>query len=142
MNAEGFFRKLDLQGKQMGVRFNHQPLMSNSSLAMQAGEFAKHQGVFDSYHEAVFKAFFTDCLDIGDIHVITEIISSLGLNPAELEKALKEKTYIPQLEHTKNIAAKNMVTAAPTFLIEGGAQITGAQPLETFQEELEKVLKN
>ncbi len=142
MNVEGFFRQLDLRGKQMGVRFNLQPLMSNSNLAMQAGEFAKNQGVFESYHEAVFKTFFTDCLDIGDIQVITKIISSLGLNPDDFEKAIMEKTYIPQLEQVKELAAKNMVTAAPTFLIEGGAKITGAQPLETFQEELEKVLKN
>ncbi len=139
MHVEKFFSRLDMQGKQLGVRFNLQPLMSNSNLAMQAGEFVKEYGVYKPYHEAVFKAFFTDCLDIGDFEVIYGIIASLGLDPADLEKAIQEKKYTPILEETKKKAAANMVTAAPTFLFEGGAKITGAQPLETFREVLGKL---
>ncbi len=142
MNTEQFFSRLDIQGKQLGVRFNLQPLMSNSNLAMQAGEFARDNGLYEQYHTAVFKAFFTDCKDIGDFQVIGGIISSLGLDVDELKIALAKNTYTPLLEQTKRRAAENMVTAAPTFLIEGGGKITGAQPLETFREELRKVLKN
>ena len=101
---------------------------------MQAGEFAREKGVYDPYHEAVFKAFFTDCLDIGNYQVIADIITSLGLEPDQLEKAVQNQVYVRILEQTKKKASKSMVTAAPTFFIEGGAQITGAQPLETFRE--------
>ena len=141
MNVEQFFSRLNIQGKQLGVRFNLQPLMSNSNLAMQAGEFARDRDAYAPYHAAVFKAFFTDCLDIGNFQVVSNIISSLGFDPAELEKTLREGKYIPILEKTKKSAAANMVTAAPTFLIEGGPKITGAQPLDTFREELRTVQK-
>jgi predicted DsbA family dithiol-disulfide isomerase len=139
MNVEQFFSRLDMQGKPLGVRFNLQPLMSNSNLAMQAGEFARDNGIYEPYHAAVFKAFFSDCLDIGNFKVISGIVSSLGLDPDDLGKNLKVGKYISILEETKKDAAANMVTAAPTFLIEGGPKITGAQPLETFREEFRKL---
>lgn len=115
--------------------------MSNSNLAMQAGEFARDKGLYEPYHEAVFKAFFTDCYDIGKFEVIAEITRKLELDLSELENALAEKTYIQRLEETKQRAAANMVTAAPTFLIDDGPQITGAQPLDTFREALRKLVK-
>ena len=84
MNPEAFFRQLDERRQKMGVRFGPQPLMSNSRMAMQGGEFAKEHGKYDAYHEAVFQAFFTDCKDIGNRSVILElakeIISILNLN--------------------------------------------------------------
>jgi len=142
MNTEQFFRGLDNQGKNLGARFNLQPLMSNSNLAMQAGEFARDNGAHEPYHEAVFRSFFTDCQDIGNFQVIAEIILSLGLDLDELKKALDERIYIPRLEETKKRAAAKMVTAAPTFVIEGGSQITGAQPLATFRDALKKAVRN
>lgn len=139
MNAAEFFAGLDRQGEPLGVRFNHQKLMSNSSLAMQAGEFAREKGVYEPYHEAMFKAFFTDCLNIGDLETIAEITTSLGLDRDELEKILNDKIYIPILEETRKRAATNMVTAAPTFFIEGGQKIIGAQLFDTFKAALNEV---
>ena len=87
MNPEAFFQQLDERGEKMGVRFGPQPLMSNSRLAMQGGEFAKDHGKYDVYHEAVFRAFFTDCKDIGDRSVILEIAGEVGLDATALDAA-------------------------------------------------------
>lgn len=106
---------------------------------MQAGEFARSKGVYQPYHEAMFKAFFTDCLDIGDLEVIAGVITALGLDRDELEQVLNHKTYAPILEETRKRAAANMVTAAPTFFIEGGQKIIGAQPFATFKAALQEV---
>lgn len=140
MNVKEYFSRLAMQGRELGVKFSTPPLMSNSKLAMQAGELAREHGVYDLYHAAMFKAFFTDCINIGDFEVIAEIITSLGLAKADLEKAIQEGKYIPILEETKKRAAENMVTAVPTFFIEGGPKITGAQPLETFKKTLERLV--
>mgnify|MGYP001608459007 CR=1 FL=1 len=136
MDSVAFFKQLDRQGEPLGVRFNSQPIMSNSSLAMQEGEIARKSGHHKRYHEAVFEAFFTKCLDIGDQQIITDIINLLGLDPQALDAELKAGTYMSVLSKTKKQASARMVTAAPTFFIEGGPQITGAQPLEQFRETL------
>ena len=141
MDPKAFFRQLDERGEKMGIRFGPQPLMSNSRLAMQGGEFAKDHGKYDAYHEAVFRAFFTDCKDIGDRSVIQEIASRIGLDAAALDAALERNIYLPRLQAATRAAKVNGFSAAPTFVIEGYGSISGAQPIDTFRTILCRVEK-
>ncbi len=141
MNPEAFFRQLDERGKKMGVRFGPQPLMSNSSMAMQGGEFAKEHGGYDAYHEAVFRAFFTDCKDIGDRSVILDLAKGVGLDAVALSAALEDGIYLPRLQEVSRMAKKNGFSAAPTFVIDGYGSISGAQPIDTFRTILRGVEK-
>ena len=133
MDAEAFFRELDGRGKKMGVRFGPQTRMSNSNLAMQAGEFAKDHGAYDAYHEAVFHAFFTDCQDIGDRALILAIAEDVGLDGKALNTAIERGRYLARLEETSRKAKASGITAVPTFVIEGYGMISGAQPYERFR---------
>ncbi len=117
----------------MGVRFGPQPLMSNSRLAMEAGEFAKAHGRFNAYHEAVFKAVFTDCQDIGDRAVLVDVARSVGLDAEGLNAALEAGIYFPRLERTTDMAKTSGISSAPTFVIEGYGAVTGAQPIDSFR---------
>lgn len=139
MNPEQFFDQLDARGRDMGVRFGPQPLMSNSRKALEGGEFAKTHGKYDAYHEAVFHAFFTDCKDIGNENVILDAAQSVGLDTNKLKDALDKHTYYPSLLNTTQSARQHMVTAAPTFIINGQETITGAQPIEEFQRVIKKI---
>ena len=125
----------------MGVRFGPQPLMSNSRKAMEAGEFAKEYGKFDLYHEAVFRAFFTDCRDIGKQEVILDLGKDVGLDVAALRAALEDGKYIPRLQEATKKAKANGFSAAPTFVIDGYGPISGAQPTDTFRRILRSVEK-
>ncbi len=133
MNPEAFFRRLNERGKKMGLRFGPQPLMSNSRLAMQGGEFAKDHGNYDLYHEAVFRAFFTDCRDIGDLAVILDLANGVGLDGVALREALADNIYMPRLQAASGEAKTNGFSAAPTFVIEGYGPVSGAQPIEHFR---------
>ena len=141
MNPEAFFRQLDERGKKMGVRFGPQPLMSNSRIAMQGGEFAKDHGKYDAYHEAVFRAFFTNCRDIGDQAVILSIAKDVGLGVVALRKALEDGIYMPRLQEASRKAKMNGFSAAPTFVIDGYGSISGAKPIEQFRRILRGVEK-
>ena len=139
MDPEAFFRQLDERGQKLGVRFGPQPLMSNSRGALEGGEFAKENGKYDAYHEAVFQAFFTDCKDIGDRSVILEIARGIGLDAAALDAALESNIYLPRLQATSRKAKANGFSAAPTFVIDGYGSISGAQPIDTFRKILRGV---
>jgi predicted DsbA family dithiol-disulfide isomerase len=141
MNPEAFFRQLDERGRKMGVRFGSQPLMSNSRLAMQGGEFAKERRKYDAYHEAVFRAFFTECKDIGDQEVILDLAKVVGLDVVALRKALEGGIYMPRLQETSRKAKISGFSAAPTFVIEGYGSLSGAQPIEQFYKILRSVEK-
>ena len=141
MNPEAFFRQLDERGRKMGVRFGPQPLMSNSRLAMQGGEFAKEHGKYDAYHEAVFRAFFTECKDIGDPEVILDLAKGVGLDVVALRKTLESGIYMPRLKEATRQAKMSGFSAAPTFVIEGYGSFSGAQPIEQFRKILRGVEK-
>ena len=145
MNPEAFFQQLDERGKKMGVRFGAQPLMSNSREALEGGEFAKKHDRYDAYHEAIFRAFFTDCLDIGNRQVIMDVARKAGLDEKALNAALEKSTYLPRLRETTDKAKKLWISSAPTFVIEGYGNITGAQSIDNFRaalREVEKMQKN
>lgn len=141
MNPEAFFRQLDARGKEMGVRFGPQPLMSNSRMAMEGGEFAKEHSKYEPYHKAVFRAFFSDCKDIGDRAVILEIARSVELDTDALTTALERSIYLPRLQATTQKAKTNGFSVAPTFVIEGYGSVSGAQPIDTFRKILRGVEK-
>ncbi len=137
MNAPVFFRQLDQRGRTMGIRFGPQPLMSNSREALEAGEFAKAHGRYDAYHEAVFKAYFTDCKDIGQRSILLEVARQAGLDAPALAAALDAGTFGSRLEETSRAAREMGISAAPTFVIDGSKTIRGAQPIETFRTALQ-----
>ena len=137
MNPERFFEQLDERGKVMGVRFGPQPMMSNSRIALQGGEFAKEHGKYDAYHEAVFRAFFTDCKDIGDQTVLLDLAERAGLEADALDEKLNANAYLPHLEAVTAKAQANGFSAAPTFVIDGYGAVSGAQPIDTFRSILQ-----
>lgn len=133
MHPETFFQRLDERGRTMGVRFGPQPLLSNSREALEAGEFAKQHACYDAYHEGVFRAFFTQCKDIGRREVLLEVASDSGLDPDELVSALDAKRYLPHLEETIRAARSMGIVSVPAFVIEGYGIVTGAQPFDNFR---------
>jgi len=136
-----FWSQLNLRAESMGIHFGPQELMSNSSKAMQAGEFAKLHDRYEGYHGAVFNAFFTDCKDIGDTRVVLDIAQSIGLDVLALKKELNAGSFKPVLAETTQAARSNMITSAPTFIIDGQTTITGAEPIENFRAVLNRYQK-
>ena len=138
MDPEEFFRGLDARGKKHGIRFGPQSVMSNSREALEGGEFARDQGRYGDYHEAVFRAFFTDCRNIGQREVLLELAQDVGLDAAAFNEALESGAYLPRLQETTRLARASGIKVAPTFVIDGHTRITGAQPIETFRATLRK----
>ncbi len=125
-------------GAEYGLEFGEIKKTSNSHIALAAGEFAQEMGAFEEYHEGVFKAFFTEGLDIGDIEVVLEVAKSVGLDISELSTAIEKNAYDHILNQNRLEAENLGITAAPTFLFEDGSRIVGAQPIDSFRRILAK----
>lgn len=108
--------------------------MSNSRLALAAGEYAKEKGKFEEFHEKIFHAYFNEGKDIGDIKVLSNIAENLGLNQEEMAKKLEAGVYDAVLNSTQDIAHQYEISSTPTFIIDGKYAIVGAQPVEAFKE--------
>ena len=127
---------LRTMGAQFGITFVDRPFLSNSRLALQAAEFSREQGKFPAFHAAVFAAYFSQGLDIGDANVVGQIARDVGLDEEEMRKAIGSGNYLPRLEEMKDDAARHGVTGVPSFFINENKKIIGAQPLEVFRKTL------
>jgi predicted DsbA family dithiol-disulfide isomerase len=123
-------------GSQFGLQFNNLEVLSSSHLSLIAGEFARDHGKFHEYHEAVFKAYFTEGEDIGKVEVISKILQKLNLEVNEFMSASKEGTYEYRLEQATSAAHINQINSTPTFIINDKYAVVGAQPLESFRKAL------
>jgi predicted DsbA family dithiol-disulfide isomerase len=123
-------------GAPFGIAFVDRPILSNSRLALQAAEFAREQNLFDPFHTALFAAYFSHGLDIGNIDVILMITKDTGLDTEAMKRALQDGKYLPKLEAAKEEAAIRGVTGVPSFFIGDKKSVVGAQPLDVFRKAL------
>jgi len=123
-------------GAQFGITFADRPFLSNSRPALLAAEFAREQGKFQEFHTAIFAAYFSQGLDIGNIEILSQIARDAGLDDAAMAEAIKSGKYLAQLEKAKGDAGRRGVTGVPTFFIGEKKSIVGAQPLDIFRKAL------
>ncbi len=127
---------LRTMGAPFGIAFADRPLLSNSRPALQAAEFAREQGRFDQFHAALFAAYFSHGLDIGDLDVLALVARETGLDAEAMSAAVQSGTYLPRLDEAKEEAALRGVTGVPTFFIGDKKSVVGVQPLEVFRKAL------
>lgn len=130
------YANMNRTGEPYGIFFGELSRVSNSHLALEAGEFAKDAGKFHEYHDRVFRAYFSELLDIGNPDVLVKLATEAGLDAAELQDALNTGRYTQRLQQAREEAEKHSITAVPTFIIEGKHKIVGAQSMNVFRERL------
>ena len=136
LDPEDFSYQMNRRGEPLGIRFGVPTRMGNSRLALEGAEFAKEQGLFSAYHDAVFRASFTDCRDIGNMDVLLAAAGEAGLDIQQFQAALSAGTYTERVVRSTQDARASGVNVTPTFLIPGREKIVGVKPLETFQAAL------
>jgi predicted DsbA family dithiol-disulfide isomerase len=137
--VERLFAHIRDRGAEFGLVFNRVALLANSRIALEASEFARDAGCYDVFHERMFRAYFTDLLDIGRLDVVCQIAAECGLDAHEVQRALRERRYAARLAEAREEGERSFVSGIPTFVVGGRHQIIGAQPLDIFTNLLRKL---
>lgn len=95
-------------------------------LAHEAAAWARSKNSFEQFHRRLFKAFFVEDKDIGELTVLKEIAWQSGLNPADLEAALAGHQMTEDVDEDLLIARTYGITSVPSFVI-GGHVLAGVQ---------------
>ncbi len=138
-DLSSFYDQLRARGKEVGVVFGDLTILSNSRLALMASEYARDLGRYDSFHQNIFHAYFTEGLDIGKADVIADVAGKSGLDEKETLSAVRDGRYASRLNETRKEASLIGLTGVPLFVIENKYKIVGAQPIETFRELIDKI---
>lgn len=121
--------------EETGLKLNPSTRLSNSRLALQVAEFAKEKGKFKEYHEAVFRAYWQEGKDIGNMEQLFSLAAQAGLDLDEIKSYLESGKAAGRLKQHLREVREYGISGVPTFVI-GNKMVVGAQPYQV----LEKVL--
>jgi len=88
----------------------------------------------------MFKAYFEDLVDIGDIDTIVRVGLESGLPESELRTSLESAAYRAKVDEGIRWAHEVGVSAVPTFVLGGRFGIVGAQDISVFEDVLQSRL--
>jgi predicted DsbA family dithiol-disulfide isomerase len=82
--------RLREQAEDEGLEIGDRPFVSNTHEALMAGTRvqAERPDRFPTFHEGLFRAYFSEGRDLGDRSVILDVARQSGLDPDELDAAL------------------------------------------------------
>jgi len=119
----------------LGIHFTRgRTKTSNSHLAHEAAEFASEHGDGQRFHRAMFKAYFEDLADIGNLDVVVAIGKDAGLPETDLREALTSGRYRADVDEKLQWAQEAGVTAVPTFVLGEKYGVVGAQERRVFED--------
>ena len=135
------YEHLRSRGKDYGLNFCNVRVLPNSRKSLILGEYSRRIGKNEEFTDAIFKAYFEDCLDIGKDEVIIDLVKKIGLTKHDVENALEDPLLQNIYANNCIEARKHNVTGVPTFIINDAYTIVGAQHEQTFIELFEKIAK-
>ena len=122
----------------LGVEMHFPPFKSRSRQAHEAAIYARDHGRFEEMRVALFRAFFVENRDIGNVDELVAIGASVGLDadgspPGSMRAALVEGRYTDRVIEQEQLAAQVGISAVPTIVI-GQVGVQGAQPYDVLRQ--------
>lgn len=131
---------LELRGESLGITFARGRERTSYSIpALEAGEFATEHGEALGFHRSLFKAYFTDLVDVSDPEILVEAAVSAGLDGGALAEALQTGQYRQQVLDGIQWSRGVGVTAIPTFVFQEQYGIVGAQDYSVFESMMKEL---
>jgi predicted DsbA family dithiol-disulfide isomerase len=111
---------------ELNLPFGDRKMTFNSRLAQELGKWAEDQGRGDTFHHAVFLAYFERGENIARQPVLLQICSAVGLDPAAAHAVLDQRSYREAVDRDWHRSSQMGITAVPTFVL-NGQRLVGAQ---------------
>lgn len=125
------------RGAEYGLTYNFDDsLMVNTHKAHQLSQFANTEGKGHEVMLNLFKAHFTDGVNVADVDALVQIADDSGLDSAAARTALTEGTYAHLVDADINQARQLGISGVPFFVFANKYAVSGAQPKEMFLQAL------
>ena len=125
--------RIQAMAEEVGCSMKPPELLTNSRPALEAAEFAAEIGKGEEFEERVYRAYFEDGANIGDVEVLKTLGSDVGLDPAQIVEATASPKVQLRLKNNAMVAHQHNVSGVPTFFI-GNYPLVGAQSENTMRK--------
>lgn len=86
----------------------------------------------------LFAAYFTEGRHIGHIDQLVGLAEDVGLDPEEARAVLTDRRYLEAVDQDSNGLRALGANGVPLYVIQGKWGISGAQPMQTYLDALQK----
>ncbi len=90
---------------------------------------------------ALFRAYFEEGRDIGDLDVLADLADGLGLDAAVIRKLLHSDADLDAIRARDAQFRQMGVTAVPTVIVAGEHAVPGAQPTELWVKVIDEIME-
>lgn len=137
--VKGMLKNVTDMAKSAGLDYHmDKTVMVNTQKAHQLIQFAKTKNLGDAMEERLFKAYFTEGLNVADNDVLTKLGTEAGLDATELQVAFTDDQYLYHMKQDIQEGASLGVRGVPFFVFDRKYGISGAQASAAFKETLDK----
>jgi predicted DsbA family dithiol-disulfide isomerase len=121
--------RMDAEGLPYGERTH----TYNSRLAQELGKWADTQPGGETFHDAMFRAYFVEARDISQPAVLLEIAAQAGLPIEAAREVIEKRTFKEAVDRDWELSRRYGITGVPTFVM-GDRGVVGAQPYEVLEQ--------
>ena len=134
--AERQNERLCQTGREEGIEFDFSAIKRtpNTINSHRLIHFAGLAGRQEAVVEALFRGFFFDGLDLGDLDILTEIGAANGLDGNDVSRYLQSDTDRAHIQALDEKARQAGITGVPCYLFDGTFAVSGAQSPEIFHQ--------
>lgn len=124
-------------GKNSGLDFRFDLAnVTNTFNAHRLTKFVGQSKLTNELNKALYKAYFTNGINIADDSSLIEIGDSIGLDANLVNELLTSNQFEREVKRDIEEANRKNIHAVPYFLINGRTSIKGAQSLAVFTQAL------
>jgi predicted DsbA family dithiol-disulfide isomerase len=116
-----------------GLPYGNRTYTYNSRLAQELGKWAETQPGGDAIHDALYRAYFVDNVNLAHVENLVRIAETANLDPIEARDVLTARTWKAAVDEDWQKSAAYGVTGVPTY-VAGALRVVGAQPYEILEQ--------
>jgi predicted DsbA family dithiol-disulfide isomerase len=135
--AEEMHQHVTGVAKEVGLDFHFErSVVANSFSAHRLIQLAKSKGLAAEAEEALFKAHFTDGINIDDMQSLVLIGNTIGLDENRVKEMLDSGGFSSQVRQDEMQAQSIGIGGVPFFLFDNAYAVSGAQSPDIFLQAL------
>lgn len=123
--------------RELGMELRQPRFQPRTRKAHETAAYAREHGRFDEVHDALYRAYFVEGLDIGRIDVLAELGARCGLDGQDLRIALGVDRYTEQVLAEEAEALGRGVRGVPAYVV-NGRLITGLRQYEDLLAQIQR----
>lgn len=115
-----------------GLDYGDRTMTFNSRLAQELATWADTQPRGDAIHDALFRAYFVDGLNLASVDTLVRVAEQVHLPQDEARDVLDSRRFKAEVDDDWQRSSDLGITGVPTFVV-GNQVVVGAQPYETLE---------